>query len=49
LLLAKQHTEKEVMVHALPDPGMLLPLDVKDLHWALQEILELPYEITVKN
>jgi hypothetical protein len=49
LLLAKAHAEKEVVVHALPDPGMLLPLDVENLQWALKEILKLPCEIRVKH
>jgi hypothetical protein len=49
LVLAKTHNPKEVVVQALPDPGMLLLLDVEDLHWALQEILGLPYEIKVKK
>lgn len=47
LLVAKQHGTKQVFVRDLPDPGMLLPLNVKDLHWALEEILGLSYQITV--
>jgi hypothetical protein len=49
LLLAKAHAEKEVVVQALPDPGMLLQLDVEQQSWTLQEILGLPYEIHVER
>jgi hypothetical protein len=48
LLLAKTQAEHEVVVHELPDPGMLLPLNVEKQCWTLQEILELPYKIRVE-
>lgn len=44
LLIAKEQAQKEVVVHALPDPGMLLPLEE---YATLKEILDLPDEITV--
>jgi hypothetical protein len=49
LLLTKAHAEKEVVVHVLPDPGMLLQLDVEHQSWTLQEILDLPYEIRTEK
>ena len=49
LLVAKAEAKQEILVHALPDPGMLVPLNVKDQDWALKEILDLSFEINVKN
>jgi hypothetical protein len=47
LFLAKAHAATQVMVEPLPDPGMLLALNVKDLNWALGEILGFKHGISV--
>jgi hypothetical protein len=47
LVLAKAHGATQVAVQPLPDPGMLLALNVKDLNWALGEILGLKHGVIV--
>ncbi len=51
LLLAKERSEKTVVIHPLPDPGMLVPLYIGDgyIDWTLKEVLDLKCEIIVEK